>query len=335
MKNKLFDERKYLYIVKAFAVISIVSAHCGNVSAEFIELNQMISRIVGSIGSIGVPIFYIVSGYLFAKNNKSFTIFFKSKITSLLIPWLLCGSAVYLYIALRNEGVSILSWVLWILDGGYLYYLTVIVIFYLIYFYTAKNRLFVYFTMVLSVASILATGLDLYDLIIPFQIDPYMNPFNWMLYFSIGLLIQKYDLMPRLGMMLASLKYLVLLSVLLFGSIIAIVCSGTILSYWKIFFIPVEAMAFLVVLGWAYVLSQRESGFYVSIGLESFSIYLLHFPFAGLVANLLNRIDLWWTTPLRPLIVLIITVLGIRLYKYAARKLRIEKGAGILIGTRL
>lgn len=335
MENQFFDERKILYIVKAFAVISIVSAHCGLVSAEFSELNKIMSRIIRSIGSIGVPIFYIVSGYLFAKNKKTFAIFFKSKISTLLIPWLICGSAVYLYVALRKEGVLLLNWVLWILDGGYLYYLTVLVIFYLIYFYMAKNRLFVYFTMLLSTASILATALNLYDLIIPFEINSHMNPLNWMLYFATGLLINRYDILPRLAMMVGSRKYLLLLSVLLLGSIIAIACSGTILSYWKVFFIPVEAVAFLVVLGWAYVLSQKESDFFVYIGLESFSIYLLHFPAAGLVANLLNRFDLWWSTPLRPFIAIVITVVIIRLYKYVARKLKIEKIAGILIGTRL
>ncbi|MHC1682798.1 MAG: acyltransferase family protein [Clostridiaceae bacterium] len=334
MEIKLFNEKNFLYIVKAFAVISIVSAHCGLVQSEFSEINQIISRIIRSIGALGVPIFYVVSGFLFSKNKKSFIVFFKSKITSLIIPWILCGSAVYLYVALRKGEVTLSNWILWILNGGYLYYLTVLMIFYLIYFYFYKSKIFIYGSMALSFTSILATSLFLYQLIIPFKIDPYINPLNWMLYFSTGLVIGRNNLLLTVVKFVLRKRRLLILSMLLFFIMLVIAFSDTYLGYWRIFFIPVEFVAFLVVLGFSFILSEKKNNLLTLVGLESYSIYLLHFPIAGIVANLLNRMDLWWTTPFRPIIVIIITMAGIWIYKYLAKKLNVEKLAGILIGSR-
>ena len=65
---------------------------------------------------------------------------------------------------------------------------------------------------------------------------------------------------------------------------------------------------------------------------RSFSIYLLHMPFAGITANLLNRSEkLAFLTILRPIIVIIVTSCVIEGVIYCARKVKLLK---YLIGCR-
>ncbi len=74
----------------------------------------------------------------------------------------------------------------------------------------------------------------------------------------------------------------------------------------------------------------REMATYV--GRLSFSVYLLHMPVAGVTANLLNRSEAFAVvTFVRPIIVIIITLLGIELYRKITRNNQI---ALLLIGGR-
>ena len=64
---------------------------------------------------------------------------------------------------------------------------------------------------------------------------------------------------------------------------------------------------------WIY--NTRVGEWVKNLGKESFSIYLLHMPVAGVIANLLNRSEYFAPlTVFRPLIVIFITIMFIKVY---------------------
>lgn len=194
MKNTEFDEINYIYIIKAFAIFSVVCAHSASIPYNFGYKNQLISSILNSFGSIGVPIFFLISGYLLNKNKRTFKEFFKRKITSIFLPWIFCETIVWLYVVLRKGGVSFLSWLSFLLGINHsTYYLTVLTIFFVVYFYLNRFNSFLIITGLISIISIVTTNLGVNN-INAMTLTPYLNPINWMLYFSIGIVINKYRL---------------------------------------------------------------------------------------------------------------------------------------------
>lgn len=135
------NEKSYIYALKVFALFSIVSAHCWTIATKTNQINNVFSSILSQIGSIGVGIFFILSGYLFFKNKRSFSAFFLNKIKTVMIPWILVGTTVYFYVFFRKEGVELNSWINFLLgNGSYLYYLTLLIVFYLMFFILRKTR---------------------------------------------------------------------------------------------------------------------------------------------------------------------------------------------------
>jgi peptidoglycan/LPS O-acetylase OafA/YrhL len=332
--EKDFNERKFIYILKSIAVFSIVCAHCGYVTLSFSKLNLFFSNFLQSIGSIGVGVFFVLSGYLLYKNNKKIIVFFRNKVKTILVPWIICGTAVYGYTNIRKGGLSLRGWLNWIIGNpSYLYYLFVLIILYLVYFYFTKSRVFCIVTIIISIISNVITSLEIFKSI-GISFNPYINPFNWMIFFSVGIFIAQKNALARLSV--KAENYLVITGILSIMSILIFSVSGNILSYWKAYYLIFAFIIIFFVFGLSYkiVNNNKNNEIIEFIGKESFSIYLLHMPFAGLIANLLNRKDLWWTTPFRPFIVLSLIGILIYFYKKVAKIINKEKSLNMLIGSR-
>jgi len=82
------------------------------------------------------------------------------------------------------------------------------------------------------------------------------------------------------------------------------------------------------------ITSLKPQAYLTSIGKLSFSVYLIHMPFAGIIVHFPSHIDYWLITVFRPFIVIGTVILCIKLYQFAAGKLRISKLADIMIGVR-
>lgn len=79
LKNKIIV--RYLYCIKAYAIICSIAAHCTLVDNKLAgnDVAMFLSNILTCIGSVGVPIFFIISGYLY-NNNKPGSDIIKSKV---------------------------------------------------------------------------------------------------------------------------------------------------------------------------------------------------------------------------------------------------------------
>ncbi|SEW39805.1 acyltransferase family protein [[Clostridium] fimetarium] len=322
----IFQERDCIYIMKAIALYSVVSAHVGIISNNTF-FGILFSLILSSIGSIGVGIFFLISGYLFLNTNKTTTQFLSAKVSTIIIPWIFCGTLLFFYVALRKGGVNIYNWVSTLMVHSHLYYLTILMIFYLLFWKLKNNLCFLLFNMFLSIISIVLTGLDL----IP--IYPYINPFNWSIYFILGLLIKKYHLLEKL--VLFCKKWFLCITSIYFLFLIIYLINGVSISYWKYASFIAELVAMAFVFGASYFcLMLKKANWLVDIGKISFSLYLLHMPIAGIITNLFNRFELWYFTLFIPIIVIIITIAGIQTFRFISRKIKVNKIFDILIGYR-
>lgn len=329
MNNKLnnFNERNFITALKSFAIFSVVSAHVGGVDKNTNELNLFFSRILGQIGSIGVGIFFLISGYLFYKNKDSLVNFFRKRSVSIFVPWILTGTAVYLVGVFGGKKFEIISWFNWLIGNGtYLYYLTILIVFYLVFFYLSKNNFFIISTILLSFISIALTSTGTLD-----GINPYLNPFNFVCYFSIGMIISRKDNLINLAKRCMKHRYSLLL---LYIFLVLIVWYFDISSgYWGSASLILQPVSIATVFGFAANDSVYKEKFLL-IGKESFSIYLLHMPVAGKIASIFNSYNLWLFTLARPFIVIGITLGFILIYKKIGEVLRIDNFTNRLIGLR-
>lgn len=329
------DERTIIYRLKGIAVMCIVLAHVCRVEENFGEINRIAGRVLSSLGSIGVPVFMIISGYLFAKSRKSTPkAFFKARFTGLLIPWFFWASLIYLYVFF-GEGYSFISWLKFTVGIGAqpstctpFYYMSMISVMYILYFKFKKNMIFIYISMVLSLFSILLTSLDsrVYDAFLPF-----INPLNWMLYFGIGLVIAKKG---SLSDVINRLKKYWILGGIIFAVITAgAVYSGENIAYWKWYALPAFFAAMVFFSGvMDYGLKERD--ILSEFGYFSFAVFLVHSPIASVAENLKNRTDSVILTLLAPILVCIIVFAIIYFGEKAAEKLRCEKIYNIVLGLR-
>lgn len=312
-------EMSYIWIIKGIAVIAIVSCHCLTVTMEYGRVNAISVGFYEIWQGLGVPVFFFLAGYLFHR-NAGFLEFWKRKLTTLFVPWLVTGSLVYLYIVLRKGGASFLGWVLYLIGSNtYLYFLTNLVFFFL-FAWIVKNR---------KLSGLLALVLYTIYLVLPVLSDIRIIgiPFHFvgMCMFLLGYHMQEKPVRfanKRLRSFLT-----IVVTILYFGPRIA-GHYGISVPVLSCIHVPIGA-AMILLLGEAVYRSGRKS-ILESLGRYSFAVYLLHMPFAGIIANLFNRhIAFVFLTWARPLIVVGLTMGAIMLFK----KL-VPKKYQFLIGIR-
>lgn len=320
------SERQYIYALKVLAIISIVSAHCFTIT-NMNKLNIAFSGLLALVGSIGVGVFFIISGYLFLNNKYDIKVFFLKKINTIFLPWIVTGTAVYLYIYLRKGGLGFSSWLHYLLgNGSYLYYLTLLTIFYLLFFYTSKSKKFIFSTMVLSILSIVLTSMGLLK-----GINHYLNPLNFIGYFSVGIMIARKNNLLDLAKKFANYKLLLMSIYILL--LLLIRHFEVTAGYWGYATLIVQPVAISLVFSLAtmgFIYNDRI----LKLGIQSFSIYLLHMPVAGVVTFIFNHFDWWTLTLVRPFIIIGITIGFIYLYKSVVERFKIGRHFYSIIGFK-
>lgn len=152
-----------------------------------------------------------------------------------------------------------------------------------------------------------------------------------MCYFSFGLVIANKDVLLKIAHGCAKYKF-VLLSI--YSILILLVgILGITSGYWGHATLVVQPIAISMIFGFAtmrFVYDERI----INLGMESFAIYLLHTPIAGIITFIFNHYDLWIFTLLRPFIVIGITFTFIYIYKTIGSKLKIELFTNKLLGIR-
>ena len=173
--------------IKGIAIISVISAHCNTVLDTTDQFAVLSSLLLQNIGTLGVICFFVISGILFHHPGKNIGRFFKKKVTNIVIPWLISGTFVYLYVYLRKPPITLGGWINFILgNGSYCYYLTVLMMLYIIFTLVS----FMHNNRVLFVCE----GITVISTIWFYNIgdmNPYLNILNWIGYFALGVQISR------------------------------------------------------------------------------------------------------------------------------------------------
>lgn len=321
------NQRNYIYAVKFFAILSVICAHTAHVSKQNSMENIVAGNILSSLGSIGVPIFFIISGFLFAKGDSPFVIFFKKRITTILIPWMATGTVVYCYVAIRKNGINVVDWLNFLAGNkSYLYFLPMLLACYLIFFFINQNPVRLIIVMLVSLASILLTTCNEIS-----QLNPYINPLNWFFYFGVGYLL---FLFGKMSALTAFAKKTINLWALVFLVCLLVCSKNSSIGYWTKEYLVFELIAVICIFGICSYPRVYKSKAINRIGQDSFSIYLLHMPFAGIVAHVFSQVDLAMLTLIRPFIVLFLTIFFIFIYKHISYKLKVDRFLPMFIGSR-
>lgn len=306
MKKLENSEKEYLYIVKALAILSVVCAHCGSVPEGYSFGNQMASAWLGYCGTMGVPVFYILSGYFFENNKREWKDFWKQKLLSIIIPWIFGASILWLYVVLRKGGISFEGWLKFILgNGSSFYYLTVLVLLYIIMFPIKKKRGVCEFWIFLSAINIITTSFNI-NFTNGIFINAYLNPLNWGGYFSAGILLKRYHYMEKFKNMSIAFLPVSLSAYLILTGIHYM--KGWTWSYWSNMSVINIIVQIILCFGLAGYMMSKEIfvTHLVKIGQVSYTIYLCHQLIVGALVALTNLWDCFLLTIIRPLVVVVI-----------------------------
>lgn len=262
-----------VWCAKALAIFTVIVAH-----SNFQELdNPWLLIFLQRIGSLGVPVFLLLSAYYYRPTKYS-SIFdlLKNKMT-IFTPWLIFSMACYFWSSIRmGKEITVLSCLQFVLGYNSLFYFLTVLILLQVFFYFLKSINIRIMTAICILLSIIFTELAAFGVTDGFVsyigITNYLNIFNWMGFFSIGLFLQTVENRKIIKWIAKSFLWLVLIWVILFavGFFFEIEQYG----YFSIFGIFIEFASVFIILRIAWSLSRFE--WIVRLGKYSFPIYLVH-----------------------------------------------------------
>lgn len=267
------------YVARFFAILFVVFAHC-----PFGE-GTIFLKIGSLIGTIGVPIFLICSGY-FLDYEKGAKTFWKSKFFHIVLPWVILGTFTY-YLSFRNIGLSFSELIKWLLGSGtWLYYIPVLLVC-IFLSRLSSNKIYLITLFFISIASLILTRYSLINL--SGFVTNYMNPLNFLCFYIFGIFLgQKYKNKDSF-----TIKPTIFYSTLFLTALLSIlyIIFGENISYWgSLFSLPFEFAAslfFILLSSFIY-----KSHILTLIGKDSYFIYFIHMvigiPFAMKILLFLN-----------------------------------------------
>ena len=315
------------YIQRGIAIFFVICAHCSYYDSK-------IQRISALLGTIGVPIFFILSGF-FSYRISDNKLFLRKISRDIIIPWLVWGVITYCISILGgNENNSFSSFVLWVIGyHTWLYYVPCLVVCKIIYQFIKLRCL----NSVLILAGIFQYVLiTIWEKNILFG-TLYQNILFWLPFYSMGVLMREMKVFlkepegQRRKLIVTGCLF-VWLSQIYLGLIEP--------TYFNIisFIYEIIAFAFIYYLSFLIVQSKVLNTILSKIGKESYFIYFFHMQIAknivdlltgGLFANLEGLCNVWVIVA-RPAFMLLASHLSYRLIIAIASKLKIRNKLWIL-----
>lgn len=323
--------------VKGLAIISVISAHCNTILDSDNRVELLFSLLLQNIGTLGVICFFVISGMLFHYPGKNMRLFFKKKISNIIIPWIISATCIYLYVCLRKPPITLKGYLNFVFgNGSYCYYLTVLMVLYVLFTFLPFMRK--------KLALIVCEGITVICAAYFYNmggVNPYLNIFNWIGYFALGVQISenqeiwtrlKQRIVPKFSFwtILSSGLYTFVLIYQLYNQ-----KAG---SYWNginVIFCWIGAITFVLI---AIMIEKSKDNILRRMifraGVDSFGIYIWHMPVAGIVARFMCCKPLNGLVLIRPIIVLLIMLTVFIVTKKIIFKMKLDKYLSFL-GLRM
>lgn len=305
------------YAYKAMAILFVVMMHC-------IYSTRPVSRVAGAFGILGVPIFFFTSGFFFDRREAT-KVFWKKKMRSIVIPWLLYGTLLYLFAcALNNFSKVELPFLKWIIgNGSWLYYVPVLIQCFIL-FRICDNK---WFDMVVFLLFILSNVLCVLDIIdhLPWY-TKYQMVFNWCGFFQLGMIARKnilavITLLNRKPVKAAIVGLWILSAIYYF--------TTDFVGYWS----PVAFVHELLGIVAFFVIADtclKKVNLLVDIGKNTYVIFFLHMQFGiPTVRRIFTPLGLmeneWVRLLLQPASIVLSVYAGIKAVQWISKKFGLEK----------
>lgn len=306
---------RQIWILKAIAVISIFFAHMPVQNSPFTPF----TLIYDIIGWIGVPIFLTLSGLLHKPLN---ILGWKRRLKRLLMPLFLWGSVTYLLHCLPSSTTfSFIDYGLWIMGSNtFLYFVWMLLSITLLYHIADSPVMWIF----IGLCSIILSQLD----IIPYtsKWTPYLNPFNFIFYFSFGVLLRRSNLWAYRS------SGLLCLSAIIIFMLMYVLCLN---FSWKLFF-NIHTLLMQISLTWILIsLVGRfkiSSKLLVYIGKVSFLIYLIHIQFASTINKITFALPSPYMQVLKIFVAFVIVLILIYIMDFLTRRMSVLRKLRSFIG---
>lgn len=180
-------------------------------------------------------------------------------------------------------------------NGSYLYFMSLLIFFFIFFYKLKSSSIAVVMSITFSVIYILLASEN--------SMNPYLNPLNFMMYFSLGILLAKYDLFETLIKKSKSHRTYIILSYTLF--ILLLTNKSIVIHYWDPLIIPLQMFSLLAI--FSVINYFKDAKIMRDIGKATLYIYLLHMPFAGIMSHVILYVDNYVLTIIAPLIIVFTT----------------------------
>lgn len=313
-------------VARVFALLSIVSAHLTFTDS----CPYVISKLYSTFGSIGVIAFLVISGYYYnSAKYKTPLYMLGDKAVRLGIPWAFWGSLSFAYgRIMTGEGFSIGDYFRYIVgDESFLYYLTVLVLCYLIFYKT--NKVVLIASMAISTVSLMLTASGLVDGYVSFmKMTHYLNIFNWVGIFALGMLLRRLEPEKLYGFF-AGVRWYALGALAVFAGV---VCYFNLkVGYFSYVGIWLELLGALSIFSISTIRIFENKAFLEASQL-SFVVYLTNIVANGVVNDIYNLSVI--TQALAGIIVTALCVFGFWLIKKFSNLVKCEKIVYPVLGIK-
>ncbi len=322
------DVNNTFYVLRFFAILSVVMAH----SAYTLIPNDIVVKACNSFGRCGVIIFFIISGYFFRKEKYENVLqLLKAKLKPIVIPWIIWGLAIYctrftstdIYFNLKE----IIFWLLGF--GTYLYYLTIYILLLCIFqILPNKNGI--------QVALLLCTLINVY--LVAGNVGPYavlkstsapidliylltyLNIFNWIGFFALGLLLKNIKLFERKNLL--AVKYKIIINICIILLLVYMILNEKDNTYWTYYSIWIEMSFFVILFQVSRIL--KDVRYIQEIGKVTMPIYLIHFLIEGFIFNKIFTESIIMGF-IRPLISVLVVYWLLQFGLFISKKIRLQR----------
>lgn len=304
--DKIDSKNSYqIWILKIFAIFTIFFAHMP-LSDATLTLSphfSWLARLYSFLGMIGVPIFMFLSGYLYKKGSL------KKRAIALLIPLLIWGSLTYLA-HIAKEGIgsfSMISYLLWLVGSNcYLYFVTILFLIIVLYHFYENDYIYILLGTV-------CIGLYEFHLLhYSYPLTPYINPFNFIIYFALGHLVRQNNLWRKISNGNALIGYL---------SAVIIACIFYAKDFWiHVWYFDLISVLvnILVIFACINLIGNKgynKHNFIILLGKCTYVIYLCHMPIATTLNKVIPNYFYGLSESLKVIIAFSVVVVGVLLLR--------------------
>lgn len=260
-----------VWSIRGIAIVLV--AMCHSPSPEF----PVFDTIRSIVGVIGVPVFFVCSGYfLKEKTSKEF---FCDMAKKIIVPWAIWGGITYLWAIHCGVGGTVTGLMKWCVGyGTWLYFIPMYICSLCFVRFAGRHENALTTFVFVTVISVLLVGVGC----MPFNGFSYINPANWVGFVALGRLIKIKDL----KMINRDVKILFISLVLLSALMVVVIWYMGIpyeMHYFTIFSILIEVTGMIFFAQISYLL---PFSILKKIGQNTFFIFFTHMQFGiGYIAQ--------------------------------------------------